>query len=130
MTQRFFPNSIYFISLISLLLFTACSPAINTDKGINHVILLWLKADTTPTDIEAIIQATQQLQQIESIQAIHIGRAIPSTRKIVDDSFSLGIHMRFANQQSMQSYLSHPQHIKFVDTYIKPKLEKLLVYDF
>jgi hypothetical protein len=59
-----------------------------------------------------------------------LGRAIASDRKIVDDSFDLGIHAVFANQQDMQTYLSHPEHIVFVNQFVKPKLEKLLVYDF
>jgi hypothetical protein len=116
---------IYTVLLFSVI---ACTPSDRTT--INHVVLVWLKADTTPAEIDTIIAESQKLTSIDTIESLSIGTAIPSERKIVDDSFSFGMHMRFATQQDMQRYLSHPQHIKFVDTFVKPKLDKLLVYDF
>jgi len=116
---------IYAVLLFSVF---ACSPSEKT--AINHIVLVWLKADTTPAEIDTIIAESQKLSSIDTIQSLTIGTAIPSERKIVDDSFSFGMHMRFATQQDMQRYLAHPQHIKFVDTFVKPKLDKLLVYDF
>ena len=67
---------------------------------------------------------------IPEIQSLSLGRAISSERKIVDDSFDLGLRLEFANQNDMETYLTHPKHIAFVDTFVKPKLAKLLVYDF
>jgi hypothetical protein len=129
--QRFTPKNLYLLSFIYLfLLISACTPSTDSNKGINHIILVWFKADTTPEEVAAIMQATQKLTQLPQVQSLQIGSAIASERKIVDDSFSLGIYMYFANQQDMDSYLSHPQHLELVNTLIKPKLEKLLVYDF
>jgi lipoprotein NlpI len=118
------------ISLITLILLSACWQNTQDSTSINHIVLVWLKVDTTPTELETIIKATQQLKNIEGIQSLSIGRSLESERKIVDDSFSLGIHMRFKDKTAMQAYLSHPQHVKFVDTMVKPKLEKIVVYDF
>ena len=119
---------IYMVLILSLV---ACCDSKNpTSSAVNHVVLVWLKADTTTEEIETIISETQKLEKIGTIQSLSVGTAIPSERKIVDDSFDLGIQMRFATQQDMQTYLVDPQHVKFIDTFIKPKLQKILVYDF
>ena len=118
------------MSLITLLLLSACWQNTQDNTGINHIVLVWFKADTTPTELKAIINATRQLKDIEGIQSLSLGKAIKSERKIVDSSFSLGIHMRFKDKMAMQSYLNHPRHLEFLDTMVKPKLEKVVVYDF
>lgn len=93
--------------------------------------MVWFKAGTSQADIEKIMQETKQLKDdIPQIKSLNLGRAIPSNRKIVDDSFDLGIQLQFANQADMETYLTHPKHIAFVKTFVKPKLAKLLVYDF
>jgi len=109
-------GSIYLVLLLSLL---ACCNN-DTDKaGINHVILVWLKADTTAAEIDVIMHESQKLISIATIQSLSIGTAITSERKMVDDSFSLGIHMRFANQKDMQRYLASNSH------YLKINLIKI-----
>lgn len=121
-------GSIYLVLLLSLF---ACGQS-NTDNtaSINHIVLVWLKADTSIAEINTIIEESKALKSIGGIQSLNIGTAIASERKIVDDSFSLGLHMRFANLKDMNHYLKHPRHVDFVDNFIKPKLEKILVYDF
>lgn len=100
-------------------------------KHINHIVLVWFKAGTSQAEVDSVIRETKKLEQyIPQIQSLSLGKAISSERKIVDDSFDLGISLTFKNQADMKVYLSHPKHIAFVKTYVKPKLAKLLVYDF
>lgn len=119
--------------------FTACSiPSIKSGQKhvvnaleVNHVVLVWFKPDTTQTDIDEVIRETNKLPLfIPQIKSMRLGRAIASDRKMVDDSFDLGIYLLFANQQDMATYLSHPKHVTFVNQFVKPRLERLLVYDF
>jgi len=120
--------SILCISLIS------CNhnPTVDaTARPINHIVLVWFKAGTSQTEIDEVIQETNKLKQhIPQIKSLSLGKAISSDRNIVDDSFDLGIRLEFANQVDMQSYLTHPRHVAFVKTFLNPKLDKLLVYDF
>ena len=58
------------------------------------------------------------------------GLSIKSDRPIVDDSFDLGIAMTFRSVDDMNQYLIDPRHTKFVDTWLKGRLDKMLVYDF
>jgi hypothetical protein len=47
----------------------------------------------------------------------------------VDDSFDVGLVMRFANQADLSAYEKHPMHVKAVNEVLKPLAAKLLVYD-
>ena len=138
MINRILRVSLLFLSVFLLVDLTACSiqPAktecVTTHtQSINHVVLVWFKQGTTKADIDEVIQETNKLSAlIPQVKKMSLGRAIVSDRKIVDDSFDLGIHFMFANQQDMQAYLSHPKHVAFVNKFVKPRLAKLLVYDF
>ena len=126
-------KSMLIVVLLCLSLISCVNqPAINSNvKPINHIVLVWFKAGVSQAEINEVIQETKTLKQyIPQIQSLSLGRAIPSDRKIVDDSFDLGIQLQFENQADMDAYLTHPKHITFVKTFIKPKLAKLLVYDF
>ncbi len=127
-----------FLSVVLLVGLTACStqPAktgyVTTHtQSINHVVLVWFKQGTTKADIDEVIQETNKLPAlIPQVKTMSLGRAIASDRKMVDDSFDLGIYLTFASQQDMQAYLRHPKHVAFVNKFVKPRLAKLLVYDF
>lgn len=112
-----------------LLLVTACA-SVQVREPVHHIVLVWLKADTAPDVRAQIIEASKELRQIPGIRDLQVGTAIPSERPIVDDSFSLGLYMRFDSVADMNAYLTDPKHVEFVDTQVRPYLEKLLVYDF
>jgi hypothetical protein len=76
------------------------------------------------------VEGSRALSDIGQIRDLQVGKAIPSERLIVDDSFSFGIYMRFDSVVDMNAYLTDPRHVRFVDTQVKPHLEKLVVYDF
>lgn len=115
--------------VLVLSMVAACAP-INIKPAVNHVVLVWLKADTAPEVREKIIEGSKTLKTIPGILDLQVGKAIPSERPIVDDSFSLGLYMRFDTVADMNAYLTDPKHVEFVDTQVRPYLEKLVVYDF
>jgi hypothetical protein len=69
--------------------------------------------------------------EISQIQHLSVGPAVPSERPIVDDSFDVGLVMRFNSKADMDAYEKHPVHVnavKEVQT-LMPLAKRLLVYD-
>jgi len=48
----------------------------------------------------------------------------------VDDSFDVGILLTFPDRQTMNAYLTHPDHKQAVKNVLKPLVSKIVVYDF
>lgn len=102
-----------------------------TAKGnVEHVVLVWLKRPGNAADRAAVIGAARKFQaEISQIQHLSVGTAVASERPVVDDSFDVGLVMRFANAADMAAYEKHPVHQKAVAEILKPIAKKLLVYD-
>lgn len=68
----------------------------------------------------------------EAIKLCKIELAVgyTSDRKMVDDSFDVGISLAFANTEDMNFYLDHPGHKKAVQKVLSPLVRKFVVYDF
>lgn len=105
------------------------SPADN-DASVHHVVLVWLKdSPNKAVHKQQVLVGSEQLRSIPGLQSLHLGTAISSSRKIVDDSFDVGLHMVFTSEKAMNTYLQHPTHVAFVKS-IKPQIKRLQVYDF
>ncbi|MEM7401379.1 MAG: Dabb family protein [Pseudomonadota bacterium] len=121
------------ILIIVLLCFTFVSCATtntHTNEQIVHIVLVWLKEQGNQQHIDQIIEATKQLKEIVELKKLNVGKSIPSDRKIVDDSFDIGIYMTFSSVEDMQSYLSHPKHKRAVHSVFRPLAANIVVYDF
>ena len=101
-----------------------------TSNSVTHVVMVWFNESVTQQDIDAVALRTQALRAIPELLDVKVGKAIPSDRPIVDDSFDLGVVMTFDSAEAMNAYLVHPVHLNFVEQYLKGKAEKLVVYDF
>ncbi len=112
---------------------SGCSHSPHKDAangGVNHVILLWLQDPGNPRQQQQIIRATKELETIPGVIKIRVGTSLPSNRKIVDDSFDVGIHMLFSDKQAMNAYTRHPEHNRTVNQAVMPFVEKIVIYDF
>ena len=126
--------------LLSLLLGGCFSASIQFDSGnanqieeqkkLNHVVLCWLKEPGDRENIEKIIAMTQSFQEIPEVLDAQAGRVVLSDRRIVDDSFDVGILIQVQDKAALQQYLDHPKHQKAKDEILLPLIEKVLVYDF
>jgi len=123
---RFF----FFLSVLFLCDFHTVAAAVAAPGQVNHVVLLWFKNGTSAQQVQHIIEQTRGLAKIKEIKKLSVGRAIPSQRPIVDDSFQLGIYMQFNNVAEMNRYLQNKKHVQFVQQHIKPHIRKIVVYDF
>ncbi len=98
-------------------------------QTVTHVVFCWMDSTVNEQQIDSLIERTKKLNEIPGIIDLSVGRPLSSERPIVDDSFSFGIAMTFANSEDMKLYLIDERHTSFVNTFIKPKLSKILVYD-
>ena len=73
---------------------------------------------------------TQSFQSIPGVLDAQAGKVVLSDRKIVDDSFDVGILIQVQDEAALRQYLDHPRHQKAKDEILLPLIEKVLVYDF
>jgi len=92
--------------------------------------MVWLKQDISNEQRDLIMSSAQQLADIPGVTHVRSGLPIASERSIVDDSFSFGITINLTSAAHINTYLQHPLHVNYVDTHIKGKARKLLIYDF
>ncbi|HEX7027333.1 MAG TPA: Dabb family protein [Gammaproteobacteria bacterium] len=117
--------------LLLTIFLSACDSTVIKDvQTVNHVVLVWFNRSVDESYIHQVAVASQQLEQISGVITISAGLPIESERPVVDDSFDLGLIIRFDSVDKMRSYVSDPIHKKFVEDYLQGKLDKLLVYDF
>ena len=97
--------------------------------GVSHVVLVWLKTPGDTVEVDKIIQASREFQRIPGVVAVHAGRPLPSTRPTVDDSFDVGVVIRFRDQAALAGYDQHPAHVRAVREVLGPAAAKVLIYD-
>ncbi len=97
---------------------------------VEHVVLLWLKdAGNEARRTELIATAKGFQKEIPGILSVSAGTPLPSERPVVDDSFDVGLVMRFESAAALAAYEKHPVHVKAVKEVLAPAAKKLLVYD-
>src|SRR6267142_5656488 len=109
--------------LLSALAFTATScksttnynsaGAKSTSPGqVEHVVLVWMKDPSDSAARQKIIAATKTFKQIPGVIDARAGRAVPSTRPVVDSTFDIGIVVTFKDRAALEAYGPHPIHQK------------------
>jgi len=125
----------FLFSLAALNLLASCTSCpmgheVTSPGKVEHVVLVWLKKPGDTQDRAAVVAAAKKFQrEIPEIQHLSVGTPLASERPVVDDSFDVGLVMRFANQADLSTYEKHPVHVKAVEDTLKPVAKKLLVYD-
>ncbi|MFK7814924.1 MAG: Dabb family protein [Gammaproteobacteria bacterium] len=99
------------------------------DIPVIHIVLVWLNDSDNEEHLQQVIDTSNQLKEIPVVQELRVGKSISSDRKIVDDSFDVGIYMKFHSASDMEDYLVHEKHKQAVKTVLKPLANKILVYD-
>jgi hypothetical protein len=96
---------------------------------ITHVVVFWTDKPYGENR-EKLLEGTRMLGKIPGVLEYHCGRAVSSSRAVVDDSFAVAISMSFASQADAGTYQSHPIHHEFIEQYVKPLAKRFVVYDF
>ena len=103
------------------------SPIIKAPPAlISHIVLITLK---DPIDLEAIRWAADfSLGTIPSVATYACGSHHETGRSTVLNDYDLAIYLGFASQEDLDAYVTHPQHVGFVERW-DPKVELWRVYD-
>ena len=75
------------------------------------------------------LAAFTDLRAIPGIKFLDAGTPLASDRPVVDDSFDVGLTVRFDSAQSLHAYEIDPGHVKKVNEVLKPLTKKIVVYD-
>ncbi|NQZ57675.1 MAG: Dabb family protein [Lentisphaeraceae bacterium] len=97
---------------------------------VQHIVFVWLKDAGNTAHRQQIVEVSKSFKEIPSVLDVGVGEVISSERKIVDDSYDVGIIVTCADEKGMQEYLAHPIHQKAKKEVLLPLLKKVLVYDF
>ena len=119
------------LTLVATLSLVSCATiAPPAPRGsVDHVVFVWLKRPGNAADRQAILSAADDLRVIPGLKFLDAGTALASDRPVVDDSFDIGLTMRFDSAKSLQAYETDPRHVKKVTDVLKPLSKKILVYD-
>lgn len=122
---------ILILSLIVIVFISCQSKNVLSDRTIvQHIVICWLKNPNDVAATQKLISVTNSFSELPGIINISIGRAVPSDRPIVDDSFDITIIMTFENKAALDNYLRHPKHKEAVQEVLQPLTKKVLIYDY
>jgi hypothetical protein len=96
----------------------------------SHVVIFWTVPLNRGAADELIAGMNQLLKNIPGVLQFHVGKMSPSPRPVVEQSYQVGLNITFPNKPAEQAYQTHPQHLEFVEKYVKPLVMKVVVYDF
>lgn len=96
---------------------------------VDHVVMIWQKRPGNEADRAALLAACEKLRVIPGIRSLDAGRVLPSERPVVDDSFDVGLVVRFDSARSLHGYETDPRHVKQVNEVLKPLSRKIVAYD-
>ena len=97
-------------------------------KMLRHVVLMKFKAESKPEQIQAVEEAFAALPgKIKEIAGFEWGTDVSVEN--LSQGFTHCFFVTFKSEKDRETYLPHPDHLKFVDL-VKPQLEKVLVVDY
>jgi hypothetical protein len=95
-----------------------------------HSVIVYLKKDTPPAKREALIADCHKvLGKIPTVRGLWAGEPAAKGSPDAVKDFQVGLLVLFDNYDGLKTYLDHPDHLKFVETYL-PLAEKIQVYDY
>lgn len=96
----------------------------------SHVVIFWTKPGVPNAAAELVDGANRYLKGLHGILHFHVGRMVPSSRSVVEQSYAVGLNVIFTDKAAQDAYQVHPQHIEFVEKVFKRVCDRVVVYDF
>ena len=96
----------------------------------SHVVIFWTDPAQPQAADELIAGAERHLKPISGVTQFHIGKMVGSHRPVVDQTYQVALNTVFNDKQAQDEYQTHPEHLVFVDKYVKRLVKRVLVYDF
>ena len=97
------------------------------DKFIHHVFF-WLKQPVTQEIREKFENALKELATIETIVDYHIGVPAPTSRDVIDTSYTYSMFSTYKSKEDQDVYQGHEKHLKFIAD-CQDLWERVVVYD-
>jgi hypothetical protein len=97
---------------------------------LSHIVVFWTNPAYLGAVDELLAGANQLLKNIPGVVQFHVGKMSPSHRPVVEQSYQVALNLIFASKKEQDDYQVHPQHIEFVDKYVRRLVKKVVVYDF
>lgn len=95
-----------------------------------HTVIFWTDPAKLNAADELIAGAKKYLSQVPGIINFHVGKMVPSTRAVVEQSYQVGLSIHFDGKDSQDAYQTHPLHDQFIAEAFKPNCARVVVYDF
>ena len=96
----------------------------------SHIVVFWTDQANPKAADELLAGANQLLKNIPGVAQFHIGRMVASPRPVVEQSYQVALNLTFPSQPALAAYQIHPQHVEYVEKYVKRLTKKIVVYDF
>jgi hypothetical protein len=96
----------------------------------SHLVIFWTDPAKPEAAAALVAGANKYLKSIPGLVYFHAGKMAGSTRSVVDQSYQVALNAVFATRQAHDEYQVHPAHVEFVKNYVKPLVQKVVVYDF
>ena len=96
----------------------------------SHIVIFWADPAQPAAADELAAGAHKLLASIPGVRQFHVGKMVPSHRPVVDQSYQVALNLSFADKKAEEDYQAHPQHLEYVEKYVKPLAKKIVVYDF
>lgn len=96
---------------------------------IQRIVLFKLTEDYAHTEERRRIaeHTREQLSRIDEVQGLTVGTPADTS---AEESWDLSIVLELDSLEAFERYHEHPVHRRYVDDYIKPKLEVAKAWNF
>jgi hypothetical protein len=96
----------------------------------SHIVIFWTDPAQPNAADELLAGCDRYLRDIPGVLHYHAGKMVGSQRPVVEQSYQVALNVVFPDKQAQDAYQVHPQHLEFVEKYVKKLVKRVLVYDF
>ncbi len=94
-----------------------------------HVVYFWLKEPENDNARKQFLNSLNGfLDQVDVIKSRHIGSPAPTSRPVIDSSYTFSLILSFENKKDQDFYQDHAAHKQFIAE-SEPLWQKVQVYD-
>jgi hypothetical protein len=96
----------------------------------SHIVVLWADPAQPDAADKILAGAKHLLTDIPGVTLFHAGKMVGSPRPVVEQTYSVALNLVFASKEAEAAYQTHPQHVEFLQNFVKPLVKKVVIYDF
>jgi len=119
------------VAVVVFSILLGCKPNNPPEPQAIHVVLCWLKQPGDATDRTLLIGASRSfLGQVPGLLDVQTGKVLDTARPGADSTFDMAVVFTFQNEKALRAYDTNPVHQAALRDVLKPRAEKVLIYDF